>query len=149
MDFYKSMNISTSALTVNRLQLNMISANLANAHTTKTETGEPYRRKIVSIIAKPVEDFQSVLDTEVKDNDKDKFFGVNVDEIYEDQTDFRQVYNPAHPHANEEGYVLMPNVNTVLEMTNLVVAKRSYEANVAAMNAAKSMALKALEIGKT
>ena len=148
MDFFKNLNISTSALNVNRLQMNVISSNLANAHTTKTESGEPYRRKIVTLMAKEVENFQSVLDTEVKEKDKDKFYGVNIDEIAEDKTPFRKIYNPSHPHADKAGFVKMPNVDVMLEMANLVIAKRTYEANVQVMKTTKSMALKALEIGK-
>jgi len=148
MDFFKTFNISSSSLTVNRLQMNLISSNLANAYTTKTETGEPYRRRFMTLIPKAVEDFQSVLDSEVKDKDKELFYGVNVDEIKKDETPFRKVFNPAHPHADKNGYVSMPNVNVMIEMANMVTAKRSYEANVTALSTTKAMAMKALEIGK-
>jgi len=148
MNLFHSMNMSTTGLTVNRLQMNVISSNLSNAYTTRTENGEPYRRRILHLRTKAVEDFQAVLDGEVRDKEKETFFGVNVDQIDKDQTPFRKVYNPGHPHADKQGFVSMPNVNTMLEMANLVIAKRSYEANVTAMKTAKMMALKALEIGK-
>jgi len=148
MNFFHSMNMSTTGLTVNRLQMNVISSNLSNANTTRTENGEPYRRRLLHLRTKAVEDFQSVLDGEVRDKNKDTFYGVNVDKIDKDMTPFRKVYNPGHPHADKQGFVSMPNVNVMLEMANLVIAKRSYDANVSAMKAAKNMALKALEIGK-
>jgi flagellar basal-body rod protein FlgC len=142
------MNMSTTGLTVNRLQMNVISSNLSNAQTTRTENGEPYRRRLLHLRTKAVEDFQSVLDGEIRDKEKETFFGVNVDQIDKDMTPFRKVYNPGHPHADKQGFVSMPNVNVMLEMANLVIAKRSYEANVTAMKTAKMMALKALELGK-
>jgi len=140
--------MSTTGLTVNRLQMNVISSNLSNAQTTRTENGEPYRRRLLHLRTKAVEDFQSVLDGEIRDKEKETFFGVNVDQIDKDMTPFRKVYNPGHPHADKQGFVSMPNVNVMLEMANLVIAKRSYEANVTAMKTAKMMALKALELGK-
>ena len=148
MNLFHSMNMSTTGLTVNRLQMNVISSNLSNAQTTRTENGEPYRRRLLHLRTKAVEDFQSVLDGEIRDKEKETFFGVNVDQIDKDMTPFRKVYNPGHPHADKQGFVSMPNVNVMLEMANLVIAKRSYEANVTAMKTAKMMALKALELGK-
>jgi flagellar basal-body rod protein FlgC len=148
MNLFHSMNISTTGLTVNRLQMNVISTNLANANTTRTESGEPYRRQLLHLRTKAVEDFQSVLDGQIRDKNKDIFYGVNVDSIDKDMTPFRKVYNPGHPHADKQGFVSMPNVNTMLEMANLVIAKRSYDANATVMKTAKAMALKALEIGK-
>ncbi|CAN2041992.1 Flagellar basal-body rod protein FlgC [Candidatus Magnetomoraceae bacterium gMMP-15] len=148
MNFFNALNISTTGLTVNRLQMNIISDNLSNAYTTRTSSGEPYRRKVVILEPKAVEDFDSVLKSEIAEEDKETFKGVNAKDIIEDKTPFRKVHNPGHPHADKTGFVSMPNVNVLVEMANMVVAKRSYEANVTAIGATKSMAVKALEIGK-
>lgn len=137
MSFFNAMNISTSGLTAQRLRLDVISENLANINTTKTAEGGAYKRKIVS--------FETILK---KTQNGLENQGVQVAEITEDNSAGELVFNPNHPDANEQGYVEMPNVNTVEEMTNMISASRSYEANVTAFNAMKSMALKALEIGK-
>ncbi len=146
MDFFSSMRVSASGLEAQTRRMNTISSNIANAETTEVEGQEgPYKRKDPVFTATADKEsfgeiLQSQLDQQVQ--------GVVVEDIHEDTAPPRMVYNPAHPHANEEGYVAMPNVNTVEEMANMISAQRSYEANVTALNAAKSMAAKALEIGK-
>jgi flagellar basal-body rod protein FlgC len=129
------MDISASGLTAQRLRLDTIANNLANAETTRTVDGTPYRRQV------PV--FREVLDGISGD-----LGGVEVVEIVKDQSPFRMVYDPGHPDANPEGYVLYPNVNPVIEMTDMISATRSYEANLSVMNACKSMFLKALDISR-
>ena len=143
MDFLTAFHISATGLTAQRKTMNIIATNIANINTTKTENGEPYKRKIAILREKPVDKFSTILDGEKKG-----LFGVKIEEIVEDLTPPRQIYDPGHPDANKEGYVNYPNVDLVKEMTHMMIARRSYEANVAAIQAAKRMALKALELGK-
>ena len=145
MDFFSSMRVSASGLDAQTKRMNTISSNIANAETTRTEEGGPYRRKDPMFAAETDrESFGEILENRLDENVQ----GVQVQEIVEDQRPPRMVYNPSHPDANEEGYVAMPNINTVEEMANMISAQRSYEANITAMNAAKAMAQKALEIGR-
>jgi flagellar basal-body rod protein FlgC len=144
MDFDSSMKISASGLSANRAWINVLSANLANINTTRTADGKPYQRRTVIYESTPAESFGSQLDLAMGDN----LQKVSVTDIVSDGRDFREVYDPGHPDANENGIVLMPNINSVEEMANLVNASRSYEANLAALNMAKQLALKAIEIGK-
>lgn len=145
MDFFSSMRVSASGLEAQTRRMNTISSNIANAETTRTEEGGPYKRKDAVLTAtQDKESFGEILQNQLDQQVQ----GVLVDDIHEDTAPPRMVYNPNHPDANEEGYVAMPNVNTVEEMANMISAQRSYEANVTAMNAAKAMAAKALEIGK-
>ncbi|MFZ5568760.1 MAG: flagellar basal body rod protein FlgC [Thermodesulfobacteriota bacterium] len=144
MDFSQALRISSSGLTANRTKLNVIAENLANAETTRTAEGGPYRRQMVVFQAKALPSFENRLE-EARNNSR----GVEVAEIVKSQEDFRLVYNPSHPDADPvTGYVAMPNVNHLTEMADMMVARRSYEANVAALTNTKSMILKALEIGK-
>jgi flagellar basal-body rod protein FlgC len=143
MDFFSSMNISSSALTAERTRMNLISSNLANASSTQTPEGGPYKRKDAVFSATPVESpFNRALDGAAGQQARQ----VEVTEIVEDQNPPRMQYEPGHPNANAQGYVAMPNVNVVEEMADMINASRSYEANVTAVQAAKSMALKTLEI---
>ena len=145
MDFFSSMRVSASGLDAQTKRMNTISSNIANAEATRTPEGGPYRRKDPVIAAQTDrESFGEILQNELDE----KIQGVQVVDIAEDERPPRMVYNPSHPDANAEGYVAMPNVNTVEEMANMISAQRSYEANVTAMNAAKAMAQKALEIGR-
>ena len=145
MDFFSSMNVSSSALSAGRTRMNLISSNLANANATRTPEGGPYKRKDAVYSATPVENsFTRVLDGATAKQVRK----VEVSEIVEDQNPPRLQYDPSHPDANAQGYVAMPNVNVVEEMTDMISATRSYEANVTAVQAAKSMAMKTLEIGK-
>lgn len=145
MDFFSSMNVSASALTAGRTRMNLISSNLANANATRTPEGGPYKRKDAVFAATPVQNpFNRVLDGATAQQVRK----VEVSEIVEDKNPPRLQYDPSHPDANPQGYVAMPNVNVVEEMTDMISATRSYEANVTAVQAAKSMAMKTLEIGK-
>ena len=152
MGMFNAIDIAASGMTAERLRLDVVSNNLANVNTTRTENGTPYRRQIV--VFEPREDFESVLQTNInKDNNQGARInqvgqGVRARAIVEDQSPFRAVYEPGHPDADAQGYVMMPNVNAVAEMIDMLSASKAYEANVAAVNAAKSMALKALDIGK-
>ena len=145
MDFFSSMNVSSSALSAGRTRMNLISSNLANANATRTPEGGPYKRKDAVFAATPVDSpFNRVLDGATARQVRK----VEVSEIVEDSNPPRLQYDPGHPDANPQGYVAMPNVNVVEEMTDMISATRSYEANVTAVQAAKSMALKTLEIGR-
>ena len=147
MSMFKAMTVSASGLTAERLRMDIISKNIANANTTRTLAGTPYRRQMAVFKEQGAgNNFETMLD-KAKGN-MTIGNGVEVSEVVEDQSDFKRVYNPGHPDADDEGYVLMPNVDVVTEMINLMSASRSYEANVTAINSAKSMAMKALEIGR-
>jgi flagellar basal-body rod protein FlgC len=146
MSIFSSFDISASGLTAERLRLDVISQNIANASTTRTEDGTPYRRKIVTFAPKSNTAFANILSNA---HSSYSGSGVKVSSITEDKTsDFIKKYDPAHPDADADGYVSYPNVNTVTEMTNMIDASRAYEANVTAFNTSKSIALKGLEIGK-
>ena len=145
MDFLRALNISGSGLTAQKARMDIISQNIANAQVTRTENGTPYRRKVA--VLNSIEDqgdFRQSLDRLMKQ----KTGGVQIKAIVEDQSSFVPVYDPAHPDADEEGYVMMPNVNTTKEMIDLLGASRAYESNVTVFNAMKAMAIKALEIGR-
>jgi len=145
MDFFGALHTSSSGLSAQRLRMNLISSNLANIHTTRTPKGGPYKRKDAIFEAKPVpESFKDVL----RSRGTKGVSEVKVAEIIEDPTPPILKYDPNHPNADEKGYVAMPNINLMEEMVNMITAARSYEANVAAVKASKSMALKALDIGK-
>lgn len=149
MSIFQSINTSASALTAQRVRMDVISSNMANMDTTRGEfvDGEwqPYRRKMV--VTQPQgSQFSSLLNKAMGSPENSN--GVKVTEIVEDETPFDLVYDPEHPDANDEGYVAMPNVDPLKEMVDLISSTRSYEANVTTMNATKSMLMKALEIGK-
>ena len=146
MNFLTAMETSSSGMAAQRFRINIISANIANAQTTRTPEGGPYRRRQVIFAALPApRTFEEVLRAEVKPGDPlhVKVLGVAVD-----QRPPILKYDPAHVDSNEEGYVAMPNIDPLEEMVNIMLATRSYEANVAAFNAAKNMALRALDIGR-
>lgn len=147
MSMFSAFNINASGMTAQRYRMDIISQNLANAHTTRTADGTPYRRQVVTFAEKDNRaSFRSVLGR-TADNYSGK--GVKIDSLTEDTwTEMNMVYDPSHPDADENGYVTYPNVNSVTEMTNLIDASRSYEANATALSASKSMALKGLEIGQ-
>lgn len=146
MTIFNSFNISASGMSAQRLRMDIISNNLANANTTRTAEGGAYRRQIAVFGERntPVA-FGDILAQAMNQNSGN---GVRVLRVAQDQSPLKMVYNPDHPDANGEGYVAMPNVNVVTEMVDMISASRSYEANVTAVNAAKSMAMKALEIGR-
>jgi flagellar basal-body rod protein FlgC len=140
------MDISASGLTAERVRMDVISQNIANVNTTRTVQGGPYRRKLVVLKEIQPDSFESILD-KVKGKYSGK--GVEVVQIAEDdQTPLREVYDPGHPDADQNGYVEYPNVNIVSEMVDMISATRAYEANVTAFNASKAMFQKSLEIGR-
>jgi len=140
VNFLKSLEISASGLYAQRKRMDVIASNLANIETTRTEKGGPYRRKMVVMSSKSVQDFEEVLSS--------KAAGVKIDDIVEDNSPFTKVFEPGHPHADKQGYVLRPNVDLIVEITNMLLAKRIFEANITAVKSTKEMALKALEIGR-
>lgn len=142
MPFLSGMDISASGLTAQRLRMDVISENIANMDTTRTENGTPYKRKYVVLEEQPGS-FSGVL----KNAEKAAGKGVKVTEIGKDNAQGDLVYNPKHPDAGANGYVEMPNVDVTQEMVDMVSAYRSYEANVTAFKAYKDIAVKTLEIG--
>ncbi|MGV2941102.1 flagellar basal body rod protein FlgC [Mesobacillus sp. LC4] len=149
MTMFHSMNTTASALTAQRLRMDVISSNMANVDSTRGVNGEPYRRKMV--VLEPKEgNFSSFLNKAMgKTEAAGAGNGVKVTRIIEDRENpLKMVYDPEHPDANQEGYVAYPNVDPLREMVDLISATRSYEANVTVFNASKGMMMKALEIGK-
>lgn len=145
MSAFGAMDISATGMTAQRLRTDIIAQNIANVNTTRDEDGEAYKRKTVVFEEKPSNSFSDYLSVASSSIGN----GVKVSAIVEDNdTAMTMVYDPAHPDADEDGYVTYPNVNTVTEMTNLIDASRAYEANVTAFNATKSMTTQALQIGK-
>lgn len=143
MGLFQGLDISATGLTANRFRMDVISANIANANTTRARRvdGEwmPYQRQMV--VMQPAQSsFRDVLNRKLE--------GVKVTRVVKDETPFKLLYQPEHPDADENGYVRLPNVDLLKETVDMVTATRSYEANVTAFNASKQMALKALEIGR-
>jgi flagellar basal-body rod protein FlgC len=162
---FSGLNISASGMRAERIKQNVISSNIANAETTRTDKGGPYRRQFAVVEAQSDRRDVRLLNKEpglegAVTNDKhlaippgdlprdERFFGngVAVSEIREDSRPPRLVYDPAHPDADAKGYVAMPNVNIVQEMTDMIAATRAYEANVTAFNATKTMMTQALQL---
>ncbi|WP_438821113.1 flagellar basal body rod protein FlgC [Desertibacillus haloalkaliphilus] len=147
---FNSFNATSSALTSQRLRMDVISSNMANVDSTRGRMvdgeWEPYRRKMV-VMEPNQQNFSSLLGKAMNQNDQ-VGAGVKVSQIVEDQSPFKMVYDPGHPDANDQGYVQMPNVDPLKEMVGLMGATRSYEANVTTLNATKNMLMKALEIGR-
>ena len=169
MSFLSALNISGSALTAQRLRLDIVSENISNIDTTRVAGGDgPYRRKVVQFQAVGDQNFRTALGraTQRGSNSSVSGFsrnmgninsnfdqrrgdtGVIVSQIIEDDTPFRITYDPTHPDADEYGYLQLPNVDLVKEVVDSMSASRSYEANVTALNAIKIMANKALEVGR-
>jgi flagellar basal-body rod protein FlgC len=142
MSLFGGLEISASALTAERLRMDVVAENLANAQTTRGADGQPYRRKEV-ILQERAGSFGASLSAAMN---RGQGAGVEVAGIAEDQTPLKRVYDPGHPDADAEGYVAMPNVDTVTEMVDLIGAQRAYEANVTAMQAAKQMFGRTLEL---
>lgn len=145
MAFLSSMDISASALSAQRLRMDVVSQNVANIMTTRDADGETYRRRYVVFEERGESTFNDMLNDSVSGTAGN---GVRVTGIYEDPSDFKISYDPSHPDADEFGYVRMPNVDLAHEMVDMMSATRSYEANITVLNATKNIALKALEIGK-
>ena len=146
MGLFQSFNISASGMTAERFRTDIIAENIANVNTTRTASGEPYRRKIVTFAEKQVTPF-----SQYYSHSKNAVVrnGVKVSKVTEDyENDFVMEYDPANPDADENGSVAYPNVNTVTEMTNLIDATRAYEANTTAFEASKKLAETGLTIGR-
>ena len=145
MDFMTALDISASALSAERTHVNIISMNLANAKTTRTAEGGPYRRKSVFLAATELDSpFSKTMQTEFGRDLR----GVRVEGIAVDKRPLKMVYEPGHPDANDEGYVAYPDINVDEEMANLMTAQRGYEANVTSIDTVKAMYTKALELGR-
>ena len=144
MSIFGAIDVAASGMTAERLRLDVISNNIANVNTTRTADGGPYRRQFVVFEPRQgdASSFSQVMSGQLQLN------GVRVSGIRKDDSPLRMVYEPGHPDADAKGYVRMPNINIVTEMVDMMTASRAYEANVTSVNVAKSMMLKALEIGK-
>lgn len=145
MSLFGALGISGSALTAERVRLELVAENLANVHTTRTAAGTPYRRKVVAF-GERGDGFAATFNRFVRRGEP--VAGTRVVGIYEDPRPFQRVYDPGHPDADADGYVLLPNVDVVEEMVNLTAAMRAYEANVTAFNASKLLIQSALGIGR-
>lgn len=147
MSMFGAIDAAASGMTAERLRMDVISNNIANANTTRTAEGVAYRRRFVVFEPKTADKsaFSQILSGEISGQAGG---GVRAVSITADDTPGRKVYDPTHPDAQADGYVEMPNLNIVSEMVDMITASRAYEANVTAVNAAKSMAMKALDIGK-
>lgn len=141
MNFLISLETSASGLYVQRKRMDVIAGNLANLETTRTKNGGPYRRKMVVMSTKqPDQDFNNIFSLQIE--------GVQIEDIVEDKSPFKKVYNPSHPDADNQGYLRKPNVDLIVETTNMLMARRAFEANLAVAKQIKEMVLKALEIGR-
>lgn len=141
MNFLLTLDVSASGLNVQKKRMEIIAENLANIDTTRTEKGIPYRRKMLIVGTKDIgKDFHELLNI--------KLNGAQVEDIIEDMSPFKRIYNPGHPDADKDGYVYKPNIDLIVETTNMLMARRSYEANISAIKVTRQMILKALEIGR-
>jgi len=145
-DFFTGMRISGSGMAAQRMRMNTISSNIANINTTQTPEGGPYRRK--DVVFESMADAKSFGEIVSPTAANSNFQRVQVSDIISDRKAPMLKYEPDHPDANPEGYVAYPNINLMEEMTNMIQATRSYEANVSAMQATKDLALSSLEIGR-
>ncbi len=145
MDFFTAIQLSASGLAAQRLRMNVIASNLANIHTTHTPEGGPYQKREVVFKAVPE---GNLFEAHLRSAAERHLSQVEVSRIVRSGHPFRKVYNPHHPQADQDGYVTMPNVDLVTEMVNMMDASRAYEANVLAVETARNMAQRALEIGR-
>lgn len=145
-DFLSGLRVSGSGMTAQRARMNTIASNIANINTTRTPEGGPYRRK--DVVFTSMADGKSFGEVLTATDPKSDYQRVQVTDVVYDKKAPLLKYEPNHPDANEEGYVAYPNINLMEEMTNMIQATRSYEANVQAIQATKDMALSALEIGR-
>lgn len=147
MSMFSAFDVNASGLTAQRFRMDIISQNVANANTTRTEDGTPYRRKVVTFAQKEDQTPFSKVLNRATDNYSGR--GVKVTGVHDDDvTEMNKVYDPSHPDSDDDGYVWYPNVNIITEMTNMIDASRAYEANATAFTASKTMALKGLEMAK-
>lgn len=145
MSVFGAMDVSATGMTAQQLRMDTISENIANVNTTRDAEGRVYRRKTVVFEEKSYPTFGESLSMANGHIGK----GVKVSQIVEDNTEGNKVYDPSHPDADADGYVIYPNVNTVTEMTNMIDATRAFEANVTVLNSTKGMAMRALNIGES
>ena len=145
MSIFNSINVSASALTAEKTRIDIIAKNMANANSTRATGGMPYRRQMAIFEENKGKPFSEHLSKYTNQNNGQ---GVKISKIVEDDTPFKLKYEPGHPDADENGYVKMPNVDTIKEMVDLISAQRSYDANITALNSSKSMLMKALDIGR-
>jgi len=147
MSFFNTMNISASGLTAQRMRMDVLASNLANVDTTRTAEGGPFRRRTVVFEERQLgsQSFFDVFNQTLRQQAPGGR-GVRVHSIVEDQTDGPRVFDPGHPDADAEGYVMRPNVNVVAEMVNMISASRAYEANITAINVTRAMMNRTLEI---
>ena len=145
MDLMKCIDVAASGMSAQRTRMNIISMNLANANTTRTADGTPYRKKTSIFETVPID---NSFEAQFRDSMERELCGVRVSGIVPVPGDFKKIFDPSHPDADENGYVYLPNVNLVQEMVQMLNANRSYEANASAIKTAKEMALRALEIGR-
>lgn len=141
MGLDQALDISVSAINANRIHMEIISSNLANINTTRTEQGGPYRRKVPVFGEKPLAFSQALTKAE-----KNLSGGIEVREIVDDPTPFQKVFNPGHPDADSQGFVALPNVSMAKEMVDMVYVSKVYEANITAYNATKKMEQDTLQI---
>ncbi|MFQ5519011.1 MAG: flagellar basal body rod protein FlgC [Mariprofundus sp.] len=143
-DLLSSMHISASGMSAQRTRMDIVAENIANAESTRTVEGGPYkRRQVVFQAVSASQPFSNVFNSAFQ---SDRHQSVSAAQIRQDSAAFREVYDPSHPDANAQGVVKMPNVNTVEEMVDMNAAARSFEANVTTMEASKRMFLKSLEL---
>jgi flagellar basal-body rod protein FlgC len=143
MGMFDILKISSSGLKAQRTRMEVIAGNLANIHTTKTDEGGPYKKKEVVFASSDVSDergFRGVLSKKIE--------GVKINSIQESDNAFEKIFDPNHPDADQEGYVMLPNVNLMEEMTDMTAATRAYEANINVLNTTKEMLMKSLDIAK-
>lgn len=142
MSFLRSLETSATGMTVQRRRMDIIASNLANIETTRTESGLPYRRKMVVMGTKKFKpSFQeSLAAAHIK--------GARIEGVVEDSSPFKRVHSPGHPDADKDGFVQKPNIDVIVESTNMIMARRAFEANLAAVKTTRQMVLKALEIGR-
>ncbi len=145
MDIFSTFDIAASGMKAQTTRLNTISSNLANAETTSTPEGGPYKKKSVVFQTEKLP-FKQHLDQSMRP--QEQLQGVKVAKIIEDKSPPQRIYDPTHPDAKTDGYVEMPNVSPIKEMVDMMSATRSYEANTTTIKSAKRMAMKALEIGR-
>jgi flagellar basal-body rod protein FlgC len=141
MDLLPAADVSASALNAEQLRMQIIAQNIANANTTRTGEGTPYRRQLVA--------FEALIDRAVNSdeaNHNKMLRGVSIEGVYDDPSAFKQVFNPEHPHADEQGMVSLPNVDQAMEMVDLITATRAYEANLAVIRTSRQMARQAMAI---
>lgn len=153
MKFFSTFDVAASGMSAQRKQMDLISMNIANVNTTETADGTPFRRMMAVVSQKQMGDMDDEFRAVSFDNEQaGSATGVEVSSVQQDQSDFRWVYDPSNPKAQQDGphkgYVAMPNVNIISEMTNMIQATRAFEANATVVESAKSMAMKALDIGK-